>query len=102
MSAENIETVLRAYEVLNTASSIDALMDGLGPLLDPEAEWVNPPDALEVGTRSGPEGWRTALENLRAGLGQDLKLEVDELVEKGDAVFATGKAHLSGTASGVE
>lgn len=102
MPEENVETVLRAYEVLNEAGTIDDLMDGLRPMLHPDAEWVNPSDALEVGTRSGFDGWRTALENLRGGLGADLRLEVEELIEKGDAVFATGKAHVSGTASGVE
>ena|SRR5687768_15409892 len=102
MGKDNVEVVLRAYEVLNAPGTIDDLMDGLAPLLDPDAEWINPPDALEVGTRSGLDGWRTALENLRGGLGKAVRLEVDELLEHGDAVFAMGKAHLRGTSSGVE
>lgn len=77
-------------------------MDGLAPLLDAHAEWINPPDALEHGTRTGLEGWRIALENLRGGLGQRVRLEVDELLELGESILATGKAHVSGTSSGVE
>ena len=94
--------VRRAYEVLNGAGSIDELMEGLAPLVDPHAEWVNPPDALERGTRAGPDGWRSALENLRAGLGEGVEFAVDELVPRGDSIFATGRAHVSGTSSGVE
>jgi ketosteroid isomerase-like protein len=102
MSQENVEIVRRAYEVLNAGGTIDDLMDGLRPLLDPQVEWVNPPDALERGTRAGLDGWRVALENILAGLGENVKLEVQGLVEHGDAVLATGKAHVSGTSSGVE
>src|SRR5688500_17659445 len=102
MGKGNVEVVLRAYEVLNATGTIDDLMEGLAPLLDPDAEWINPPDALEVGTRTGLDGWRTALENLRGGLGKGVWREVDELFEHGDSVFATGKAHLRGTSSGVE
>jgi ketosteroid isomerase-like protein len=102
MSQENVETVRRAYEVLNAGGTIDELMDGLKPLLDPQVEWVNPPDALEGGTRAGLDGWRTALLHMRAGLGENVKLEVQELVGAGGAVFATGKAQVSGTSSGVE
>ena len=97
-----MEIVRRAYEVLNAGGTIDDLMDGLRPLLDPQVEWVNPPDALERGTRIGLDGWRVALANIRAGLGENVKLEVQGLVENGDAVLATGKAHVSGTSSGVE
>ena len=102
MSQENLEIVRRAYEVLNAGGTIDDLMEGMRPLLDPEAEWVNPPEALEVGTRAGLGGWRVALGNIRAGWGENVRLEVQELVEGGDAVFTTGKAHVSGTSSGVE
>ena len=102
MSQENVEIVRRAYQVLNAGGTLGDLMDGMTPLLDPQVEWVNPPDALERGTRAGLDGWRVALANLRAGLGDEVRLEVQELVEGGDAVFATGKAHVSGTSSGVE
>jgi ketosteroid isomerase-like protein len=102
MSQENVEIVRRCYRVLNAGGTIDDLMNGLRPLLDPQVEWVNPPDALERGTRAGLDGWRVALENIRAGLGESVKLEVQEMLDRGDAVMATGKAHISGTSSGVE
>ena len=101
-AAASSDIARRAYDALNAAGSVDDLMGALAPLLHPEAEWVNPPDALERGTRAGHEGWRTAIENIRAGLGDDLRFEVHELVERGDAVYATGTAHVSGTSSGVE
>jgi ketosteroid isomerase-like protein len=102
MSQENVEIVRHAYVVLNAGGTIDDLMEGLTPLLDPQVEWVNPHDALERGTRAGLDGWRTAMGNIRAGLGENVRFEVQELVEHGDAVFATGKARVSGTSSGVE
>ena len=102
MSQESLEIVRRAYEVLNTGGTIDYLMAGLAPLLDPQAEWVNPPDALERGTRAGLDGWRIALGNIRAGLGESVKLDVHELVDDGDAVFAAGEVQTRGTSSGVE
>jgi hypothetical protein len=53
MSQENVEIVRRCYRVLNAGGTIDELMDRLRPLLDPHVEWVNPPDAIERGTRAG-------------------------------------------------
>ena len=102
MAQANLEIARRAYEVLNAGGTVDEVMEGLMPLLDPHVEWVNPPDALERGTRVGLDGIRIALESLRAGLGESVKFEVRELVEYGDAVFAAGQAHVSGTSSGVE
>jgi ketosteroid isomerase-like protein len=102
MAEGNVEIVRRAYDLLNAGGTLDDLMEGMKPLLDPGAEWVNPPDALEVGTRTGFDGWRTALENIRTGLGEEVRLEVRELVEGADAVFATGNARVRGTSSGIE
>jgi ketosteroid isomerase-like protein len=101
MSPENIGIVRRAYEVLNGGGTIDDLMARLRPLLDRRIEWVNPANALERGSRAGLEGWRVALENLRAGFGEEVTLEVHELVEHGDAVFATGRPRVSGTSTSV-
>ncbi|HEX2129851.1 MAG TPA: nuclear transport factor 2 family protein [Solirubrobacterales bacterium] len=102
MTQENVEVVRRAYEAFNAGGSVDEVMERVTPLLDPDAEWVNPPEALERGTRVGIDGWRAAFENVKAGLGQSVRFEIEELVGQGDLVLATGKAHISGTTSGVE
>ena len=102
MPQGNVAIVRRVYELLNSGGTIDELMDGIEPLLHLRVEWINPPDALELGTRTGIDGWRAALANLRAGLGEDVKVEVRELVDRGEVVFAAGEVQAGGTASGVD
>ena len=53
MSHENAALVRRIYDVINRSDSVHEVMEELGELLDPEVEFVNPPDAIERGTRRG-------------------------------------------------
>jgi hypothetical protein len=46
MVERKVEIVRRAYEALNAGGTLDDLMERMKPLLDPGAEWVNPPPPL--------------------------------------------------------
>ena len=84
------------------AEGLDEIGPELRGLLDPEVEWVNPPDAIEGGVRTGYDGWMTAIENMRTGLGPNASYDVDSAVERGDRVLVRGLMHTGGTASGAE
>ena len=103
-SGEESERVVRRfYEVLGEGGTAPELMAKLEPILAPDAEWVNPDDAIERGTRVGAEGWRTALENTQSGLGSSVVYRIEELIVLAeDRVFARGHLRTKGTSSGVE
>ena len=92
----------RLYEVLGDGRTIDEAMPELERLLHPEAEYVNPPDALESGTRRGFDGWRAMLESGREGLGESARFQIVDPIERGDRVFMLLALRTGGTASGVE
>ena len=71
-------------------------------LLDPAVEWVNPPEAIEGGIRSGFDGWMTAVDNIRTGLGTDATYDVDSFVVRGEQVLVGGFMQTGGTSSGAE
>ena len=75
---------------------------GLRELLDPEVEWVNPPDAIEGGIRSGIDGWMTAVGNMRTGLGAGATYDLDSITVRGEHVLVGGLMQTGGTSSGAE
>jgi ketosteroid isomerase-like protein len=61
MSQENVEVVKRLYDAWQK--------DGFGvvpALMDPDIEYVNPPYAVEPGTRRGYDGFAIAAQGIRA------------------------------------
>lgn len=102
MAGESERVVRRLYDAFNGGGSADELMADLEPLLHPDVEYVNPPDAMEPGTRRGPDGWRGVVESMRQGLGPAATAELEELRERGDLVFVRASLRTGGTASGVE
>ena len=55
-SEGNAGVVRRVYEAWNGPDPVDGVL----PMLDPAFEWVNPPHAVEPGTRRGRQpagGW---------------------------------------------
>lgn len=102
MAGEGEALVRRAWGAVNRHSSADALLAEIGGLLHPEVEFVNPPDALERGTRKGLDGLRLAYTNYYAGAGPDAVFEIEELIERGDMVFARGHMHGVGAARGID
>jgi ketosteroid isomerase-like protein len=89
MSERNVEIVRSIYAAWLQAESA-------GSMIDPEIEYVNPPDAVETGTRRG----RKAFAGIRDAY-DDVRVEPEELIDAGDdevVVIArvTGKGHGSG------
>jgi ketosteroid isomerase-like protein len=70
-------------------------------LLDPEIEWVNPPDAVEPGTRRGRDGWEQAEESWRGSF-TSVRFEIERIAEDGDRVAAAVRCHSVAGGSGME
>ena len=56
----------------------------------PDVEFVNPPYAIEPGTRHGAEGVRAGLRNMLDAF-EELRFETDRVVDLGDRVVALGR-----------
>ena len=96
MSQENVEIVRDGFAALARGD-----FDSFRAFLDEGVEWVNPPYAVEPGTRRGTGEFRDALDRMRASFG-DVRVEVDEVMEAGDnAVVVSGSWTGEGTGSGV-
>ena len=70
-------------------------------LLDPEIEWVNPPDAIERGTRRGIESFATAAESVSATF-EGVGVDIDEMLDAGDRVIVLATLHGRGRGSGAD
>src|SRR5262245_33686110 len=81
MSA-NGDTVRAAHDAWNRRDA-----DFFVEHASPDIEYVNPPQAVEPGTRHGHEGIRDVLEKQWELLG-DARFEVAELYERDDEVVA--------------
>jgi ketosteroid isomerase-like protein len=90
MSQENVEIVRAIYAAwLEGESARD--------FIDPDVEYVNPPDAVEPGTRRGRRafaGIRDAYDNVR--------IEPEEFIDAGDDVVVIARIKGTGRGSGVE
>jgi len=96
MSQENVQIARDGFAALARGD-----FDSFRAFLDEEVEWVNPPYAVEPGTRRGPGEFRDALGRMRASFG-DVQVEVDEVMGAGaDAVVVFGRWTGRGTGSGV-
>jgi ketosteroid isomerase-like protein len=94
--------VRRWNEVVNRSESVDSVLAGLEDLIHPKIEFVNPEEAIERGTRKGPTGIRTVVENFFAGAGRAATIELEQLYESGDRVLARVRIHARGASSGAE
>jgi len=95
MSDANLEIVRELYR--------RAAQDGSFPdeLLDDEIEWVNPPDAVETGTRSGRVAFHAALESTGDAFDRTT-VEQEELIDAGDEVVLLCTWAVRGRGSGLE
>ncbi len=85
MSQANVETVRRLHEAW--------LRDGFGAvpeLMDPDIEWVNPPYAVEPGTRRGYAGFAAATEAF-GSVYSSYMISDAEIHEAGDRIVVTAK-----------
>ncbi|MBN1527589.1 MAG: nuclear transport factor 2 family protein [Thermoleophilaceae bacterium] len=97
MARENVEIVRRLYET----GAVDRAPELLRDLLDDDAVWINPPEAVEPGTRRGAAEVLEALDNLSRSF-ETAEHTVRELFDAGDAVVASVTFHARGRDSGAE
>jgi uncharacterized protein len=90
VSQENVDVVKRIY---------DAWREGhIGRrFMDPSIEYINPEEAIEPGTRQGPEGFQRVLE-----VWEGAHVEPDRFIEVGDEVVVIGTLRGRARASGIE
>jgi ketosteroid isomerase-like protein len=69
--------------------------------MHPEIEWVNPPDAIETGTRHGRSGFDGAQTAFRRAY-DSIEIEVERLSEQGDDVGTIAEVLIHGRGSGIE
>ncbi len=82
MSQENVEIVRRFYEVWNGPGPSEALL----AFIAEDFEYVNPPNAVELGIRHGHDGMLAAAASLSAAF-DDYQHELGELLDLGDQVL---------------
>jgi ketosteroid isomerase-like protein len=70
-------------------------------LLDADAEWVNPHDAVEPGTRRGAESFNGAIASIFATW-DDVRFDTERVIDNGDDVIALGALCGQLHASGME
>lgn len=90
----NAEVVRELYAIWNRGGAESEL-------IDPRIEYVNPPDAVEPGTRRGLEGWRTAFEHAREAFDQ-LAVEAVRVHERGERVLAEVLIRIHARGAGIE
>jgi ketosteroid isomerase-like protein len=69
-------------------------------LLADDAEWVNPHDAVELGTRRGADEFNRAIASVFATW-DDVRFDTDRTIDNGDHVIALGSLHGCLHASGM-
>jgi ketosteroid isomerase-like protein len=95
MSQENVEKLLAIQRRLFACRELgsDVLAD--------HVEWVNPPDAVEPGTRLGVESFNDAIANIFAAW-EHARFDIERVFDHGDDVVALGQVHGRGHAAGIE
>lgn len=101
MSQSYVDLVRSLYEegALNSDASV---MLGLGTeRIDPEVEFVNPPDAIDSGTRRGVGGLRTAWTS-QNDVFEAWSHELRDVFDAGDSVVASVVFRARGRGSAVD
>ena len=96
MSQENVDVVRALYEIWER--------EGFGvvrELMDPGIEYVNPPYAVEPGTRRGHEGFSTAARSINR-IYPDRRLLPLKFYDAGDKVAVSVRVIARGAGSNVE
>jgi ketosteroid isomerase-like protein len=86
MSQENVEVVRSIYAAWLAGTSARGFMDS-------DIEYVNPPDAVETGTRRGPKSFGLIREAY-----DDVEVRPQRFIDAGDEVVVI--ARLTGTSRG--
>jgi hypothetical protein len=104
MAESRSAIVERLYDawnrVVEEGAEVEEIVGLLAEVIDPEAEYINPPEAIERGTRRGVDGMTTVVRNLReAGIQRG---ELIRVVAQGEKVACVYRLHIVGPGSGVE
>jgi ketosteroid isomerase-like protein len=70
-------------------------------VLAEDAEWVNPHDAIEPGTRRGADAFNAAITSVFA-VWDDVRFDTERVLDNGDDVVALGVLHGRVHAAGME
>ena len=97
MPPTNVETVRRLYQL----GVIDGNVAALRELLHPDVVYVNPPEAVDPGTRRGVEAFVGAIDNLTHTF-EAADHSLNEVFAAGDVVVAAVTFHARGRDSGAE
>lgn len=96
MSPENVEVVRRIYRAWQTDTTpVDS------GLLDPDVEWVNPPEAIESGTRKGIDAFAAAAESVSDTF-EGASVDIEEFFDAGDRVVVIATLRGRGRGSGAD
>jgi ketosteroid isomerase-like protein len=83
----------------------EALARGESPadidLLDPEIEYVNPPGAVEPGTRAGIAAYEDALRSIEDAF-EDVRIEIRDMKVVGEQVVVLATYRARGRSSGAQ
>ena len=96
MAEAAVEVVRAVYAAWNRAE-----FPGPPELLNPEIEYVNPPDAIEAGTRHGLAAFTRALKKTLEGW-ETWQMDVEEMSANGEDVAVIVRYRARGRASGAE
>ena len=104
MSESPVGAIEQFFAAINEGvargDDVDEIVARLADWVDPQLEYVNPPDAIEGGTRHGLDGLATVAKNSReAGIH---RWEAREVTAEGDGVACRIRLYMSGASSGVE
>jgi len=86
MSQENVDRLMQLLDQLFEVRRVDP------KLLAEDVEWVNPPEAVEPGTRRGVESFNGAIANVFDAW-DDVRFEPERVIENGGDVIVLGMLH---------
>jgi ketosteroid isomerase-like protein len=86
MSQENVEALMLLLEQLFDARRVDP------EHLAEDVEWVNPPEAVEPGTRRGVDAFNRAIASV-FDTWDDVRFDPERVIENGDDVIVLGMMH---------
>jgi uncharacterized protein len=87
MSQENVERVRRAYEFVNREHAPDL------DLLHPDIQWHTRADLPDSATYRGHDAVAALMAEWFGGAFDDLRVDVEELIDAGDRVVAVLRLH---------
>ena len=96
MSQENLTIVRAIHEALARGESPATL-----GLLHPDIEYVNPPGAVEPGTRRGIAAYEDAMRSMHESF-EDVRIDVREIKDVGDQVVVLATFIARGRSSGAQ